>query len=58
MYIFVHVYLCTMCMPGAREGQKMVLNSLGLELNMAVSCEAWCQFWKLNLDPQREQAVP
>lgn len=37
MHIFVHVKLCTICMPDAWGGRKMVLESLGLELNMVVS---------------------
>lgn len=37
MDVGLHACLCSPCMPGAFRGQKEVLNSPGLELQMAVS---------------------
>ena len=53
----MHVCLHTTCMPGAHRGQKRVLDSLELELQMVVSClpsardQNWV-VWKSNKTAQ------
>ena len=65
--VFLHVCLCTMCVPGACRGQKAALGPLGLELHTDVSCSVgpgtstWV-FWKgaayLTTEPCLHPAVP
>lgn len=38
--LHLHIYLCNMSGPGAYEGQKKALDSLGLEIQMVVSHHA------------------
>lgn len=43
-YVYVYipaVCMCPMCVPGAHGGQKSVLDSLELELQMVVSHVMW-----------------
>lgn len=50
MDIFLYVYLCTTCKPGALRGQKSVLGPLELELQSVMSCchvGAGDQIWAL-----------
>ena len=35
----LHIFLCTMCIAGTQRGQKMVLELLGLELQMVLSLQ-------------------
>lgn len=53
MVACLHVCLCTACVPGARRGQKRVLEPLGLELlvvmNHLVGAVNWIQdLWNNN----------
>lgn len=48
----LHVYLCTMYMPGAHRGQKRASDAL--ELN-ADRCELSQRCWESNLGPLEEQ---
>ena len=50
----LHVYLCTVYMPGAFRGQKRASDPLELELTVVVS-HYGC--WESNPDPLQEQPV-
>ena len=39
MGICLHVYMCTMCMPGAFKGQKRISDAL--DLQAILSCPKW-----------------
>lgn len=41
----LHVYICTMCMPGTHRCQKWYWNH---EAEVTNGCELTCGFWKLN----------
>lgn len=50
---YLHVCLCTICLPGALGGQKMASDSLEREL--MGGCEPAYRCWDLNPDPLEEQ---
>lgn len=50
----LHVYICTMCMPGAQRGQKRAPDPLTLELD---SCEQPCGGWELNCGSLQKHQV-
>ena len=43
-----HVYLCTMCVPGAFSSQKGIQTPGNGVIN---GCEPLCECWELNPDP-------
>jgi hypothetical protein len=51
--ICLSVCLCATCMLWCPKGQKRMLDSLELKLQMRVSCHVGC--WELNLGPLKEQ---
>ena len=36
--LYLHVHMCTLCMPGAQGGQKITKGLLEVELQTPVSC--------------------
>ena len=52
MAVCLHIYKCTIFMPGAQEGQKRASDPSELESWMA---ESPSRYWKSNPDPLKEQ---
>lgn len=47
MYMSLHVYMCSTCMPGACKGKKKSTGSPGTEV--MGGCETPYRCWELNL---------
>lgn len=55
---YLHVCLCTTCVPGVLGDQNRILDPLRLELYMFVSCQPCMWVWEFNPSSGRAASVP